>query len=120
MPLSKGAKVGIGVGAIAGIAAIVGVASAKAPSSPSPTPPPSSNYVLTLSSNESEVHAGGTVVFTANLTNNGSPVSGTQVTLTDTTTGTSSSTTTDGSGNADFNVTFNSPGTYNLQASAVV
>ena len=116
MPLSKGAKVGIGVGAIAGIAAIVGVASAKAPSSP----PPSSNYVLTLSSNESSVNAGGTVVFTANLTNNGSPVSGTQVTLTDTTTGTSSSTTTDGSGNADFNVTFNSPGTYNLQASAVV
>ena len=118
MPLSKGAKVGIGVGAIAGIAAIVGVASAKAPSSP--PPPPSSNYVLTLSSNESSVNAGGTVVFTANLTNNGSPVSGTKVTLTDTTTGTSSSTTTDSSGNADFNVTFNSPGTYKLQASTVV
>ena len=115
MPLSKGAKVGIGLGAVAGIAAIVGVAAAKAPSSP-----PSSNYVLTLSSNESSVNAGGTVMFTANITNNGSPVSGTQVTLTDTTTGTSNSTTTDSSGNADFNVTFNSPGTYNLQASAVV
>lgn len=117
MPLSKGAKIGIGIGAVAGIAAIAGIASAKAPTT---TPPPTSNYVLTLSSNESSVHAGGTVVFTANLTNNGSPVSGTNVTLTDTTTGTSSSTTTDGSGNADFNVTFNSPGTYDLQASAVV
>lgn len=62
---------------------------------------------------------GNAVQFTAQLLDaNGKPVPNQTVTLTDLTTGTSTQQTTDANGNATFSVTFYSPGTYTLQASA--
>ena len=112
MALSKGAKIGIGIGAVAGIAVIAGVASAKAPSR--------NPYLLRLTSSTVSGKVGIPVEFDAYLTDNGAPVSEATVTLMDLTTKTSSSTITDNQGLVIFAVTFNSPGTYRMQAVTVV
>ena len=112
MALSKGAKIGIGIGAVAGIAVIAGVASAKAPSS--------NPYLLRLTSSTVSGKVGLPVEFNAYLTDNGAPVSEATVTLMDLTTRTSSSTITDNQGLVIFAVTFSSPGTYSMQAVTVV
>ena len=112
MPLSKGAKVGIGLGVVAGIAVVAGVASAKAPSS--------SPYLLRLTSSAVNAKVGIPVYFNVYLTDNGAPVSEAMVTLTDLTTKTSSSTITDNQGLVIFSVTFSSPGAYSMQAATVV
>ncbi len=112
MALSKGAKIGIGIGAVAGIAVIAGVASAKAPSR--------NPYLLGLTPSTVSGKVGIPVEFDAYLTDNGAPVSEATVTLMDLTTKTSSSTITDNQGLVIFAVTFNSPGTYRMQAVTVV
>ena len=112
MPLSKGAKVGIGLGVVAGIAVVAGVASAKAP--------PSNPYVLRLTSSAVNAKVGIPVYFNVYLTDNGAPVSEATVTLMELTTKTSSSTITDNQGLVIFAVTFSSPGAYSMQAVTVV
>lgn len=84
------------------------------------SPPSVSGYSLQLTTSQPSAPVGTRVPYKATLLQNGSPVSGQAVTLTDITTGTTSTTNTNSSGVADFDVTFDSPGTYELQASANV
>ena len=117
MALSKGAKVGIGLSAIAGIAAIVGVASAKVIS---PSHPPSSSPYKFSTFEPIYGYVDFPVLISVELTDNGSPVSGVVMTLTELKTGSSNTDTTNAEGVANFRVTFNAQGIYALQASAVV
>ena len=116
MALSKGAKIGIGIGVVAGIAVVAGVASGVA----SAKAPPSNPYVLRLTSSTVSGKVGLPVEFNVYLTDNGAHVSEATVTLMDLTTKTSSSTITDNQGLVIFAVTFSSPGTYSMQAVTVV
>lgn len=118
MPLSKGVKIGIGIGAIAGVVAIIGVASAKVIS---PSPPPSSiPYKFSTIPPAIYGYVDVPVSIGVMLTDNGSPMSEVVMTLTDLTTGSSNTATTNALGVASYMVTFNAQGTYGLQASAVV
>lgn len=114
MVTSRGAKVAIGVGVIGTIASIAGVAMA----SQKGTTVPAGNYTLSLVPSQTTGSPGDTITFTATLLLNGTPVSGTPVTLTDLTTGTKSTTNTNDSGAAQFDVTFPNAGTFDMQASA--
>jgi len=119
MTLSTGAKVGIAAAVVA-VLGIGGYEIYKYEQSIQPPSPPPSGYVLTLSG-PSTADEGVPVNYTANLTDNGTPVSGVSVTLSVTGPSTNSeSNTTDSNGNATFSVTFPDTGTYQLQASAEV
>ena len=109
-------------GGTVAIIAIVGAAAAgtglyfatkKPPTTTSPTssPPPSSNYTLILSG-PSSAKVNIDVTYTLSLSNNGSPVSGAQVTLN--VPGQSKSGSTDSNGNARWSIGFTSTGTFSV------
>jgi len=102
------------VGGTAAIAAIAGIAFLASKSKGSTT----SNVSNLQLSGPTNVNVNTPTTYTVLATdNNGNPVSGVNITLTDLTTGQSSTAATDTTGTATFTVTFNNPGTYVLQAS---
>lgn len=113
----KGKTIAI-IGAGASIVGLLAVGLSQGKQTTTTTPP--AQYSLTLTTTQPSAPANTKVPYTATLLKNGTPVAGQQVTLTDITTGTTSSTNTNVSGVADFDVTFPTPGTYDLEATADV
>ena len=107
---------GVIAAVIAGGVGIALVSQAKVVSPP--TPPPVSVASINLSANNTNISTGNSVIFTATaLDSQSNPVSGVSLTLFDVSTSTSVSMgSTNSSGVATVSVTFNTSGTYVLEA----